>query len=245
MSLTGASLSVHNPRADQVAAQITQAPDSDLPALAVGGDTTLNGSLTVTGTINSTGGLGAWTFDVRSYGARGNGQAATDGAITSGSNVLTLATSRPFKPEDVGKYVMIKGALTSGATTLVTTITRYTSPSKVMLGANATNTVTGALVLWASDDTAAIQRTINAAFAYGQAHGVGIVWVPRAAGTVLRRCRPAHCRRCDTKANGQLIIPIQATTDRQGDADLPGRHRRRRRPGTGSRRSRNCRVARW
>lgn len=212
MSLSGTNLAVHNHRPDAVAAQITQAPDSTLPALAVGGDTQMNGSLTVTGTINARGGVGPWSFDVRTYGALGDGQVATDGAITSGSNILECKTSKPFQPSDVSKPIQIKGALSSGATTLVTTITGYISPSKVTLGANATATLSGnGLVLWATDDTAAIQRTINAAHLYGQSHGLGVVRVPPGSG-LFYGVAGALVAGGATKANGQLTIPIQADT---------------------------------
>lgn len=170
------------------------------------------GNLTLTGTLTASGGIGAWTFDVRDYGAVGDGQVVTDGAITSGQATLTCATSKPFKPSDVGKAIMVKGALTSGATTLVTTITGYTSSSVVTLGANATNTIaSGGMVMWATDDTAAIQSAINAAFAYGQTHGVGVVFVPPAAG-LYYGIAGALVAGGSTKANGQLVVPIQADT---------------------------------
>lgn len=234
MSLAGDSLTVHNRRPERVAAQITQDPDSTLPALAVGGDLLVTGAVT-TGGVKASGtaatgqvqtatsatastwmsavNVGSWVFDVRTYGAVGDGQAATDGAITSGLNVLTCATSKPFKSTDIGKWVMVKGALSSGATALVAKITGYTSPSTVTLGANATNTVSGnALVMWATDDTAALQRAINAAFAYGQANGTGIVWVPPTGSGLFYGVAGPLVAGGATKANGQLVIPIQATT---------------------------------
>lgn len=239
MSLTGESLSIHNRRADQIAVQITQAPENPLPALAVGGDVAVRGNVAATGTMTVNGvtasgtpaigqvqaassptaigwvspvNAGPWVFDARVSGAVGDGQAATDGAITSGHNVLTCATGKPFKPSDVGKTVMVKGALSSGATTLVTTITGYTSSSVVTLGANATNTISGALVLWATDDTVALQATINAAFAYGQINGTGIVWVPPTGNGLFYGVAGPLVAGGATKANGQLVIPIQATT---------------------------------
>lgn len=234
MSLSGTNLAVHNHRPDLVGAQITQPPDSTLPALAVGGDVLVTGSMSVGGvkasgtaaigqvqtatssaasTWMSAVNVGNWVFDVRTYGAVGDGQAATDGAITSGLNVLTCATSKPFKPADVGKWVMVKGALSSGTTTLVTRITGYTSSSTVTLGANATNTMSGnALVMWATDDTAKIQNAINDAFAYGQINGTGIVWVPPTGNGTFYGVAGPLIAGGTTKANGQLIIPIQATT---------------------------------
>lgn len=151
---------------------------------------------------------GTWVFDVRKFGAVGDGQCATDGAITSGQNVLTCATSAPFKPSDVGKSIMIKNALVSGATSLVTTITGYTSATTVTLGANATNTVSGnGRVFWATDDTVAIQNTINEAFSYGRLYGVGIIWIPPAAGLFYGIAGPLVAGGA-TAANGQLVIPI-------------------------------------
>lgn len=234
MSLAGDSLTVHNRRPERVAAQITQDPDSTLPALAVGGDLLVTGAVT-TGGVKSSGtaatgqvqaatsatastwtsavNVGSWVFDVRVYGAVGDGQAATDGSITSGLNVLTCATSKPFKATDVGKSVMVKGALSSGATTLVAKITGYTSPSTVTLGANATNTMSGnALVMWATDDTVALQSAINAAFAHGQANGTAIVWVPPTGSGLFYGVAGPLVAGGATKANGQLVIPIQATT---------------------------------
>ncbi len=154
---------------------------------------------------------GPWVFDVRAYGAKGDGQAVSDGSITSGSNILTSA-SAPFQPSDVGKAIQIKGALVSGATTLVTTITGYTSATTVTLGANATATLSGTgLALWATDDTAEIQATINAAFAYGQIQGIGIIYIPPGAGLFYGIAGPLVAGGA-TKANGQLVIPPQADT---------------------------------
>lgn len=153
----------------------------------------------------------SWVFDVRTYGAKGDGRFCTDASISSGSSVLTSA-SAPFQPSDVGKPIQIKGALISGATSLVTTITGYTSASMVTLGASATATLTGnGLALWATDDTAALQATINAAFAYGQQHGVGIVSIPPSTGLFYGVAGPLVAGGA-TAANGQLVIPPQADT---------------------------------
>lgn len=244
MSLAGDALSVHNRRPERVAAQITQDPASTLPALAIGGDLLVTGAVT-TGGVKSGGtaatgqvqtatspaastwmsavNVGSWVFDVRTFGAVGDGQAATDGAITSGQNILTCSTAKPFKPTDVGKWVMVKGALSSGATTLVTRITGYTSPSTVTLGANATNTMSGnALVMWATDDTAALQATINAAFAYGQANGTAIVWIPPSGNGLFYGVAGPLVAGGATKANGQLVIPIQPDTANKVELILLG-----------------------
>lgn len=233
MSLEGDVLKVENRRADRTAAEIRQTPDSDLPALAVKGALSVSGTINGVATPTGSAGIGQipvatsattsayasvvnagpWVFDVRVHGAVGDGQCVTDGAIASGQAVLTCATSAPFKAADVGKAIMVKGAGASGVTTLVTTISKYLSASQVTLAANAATTVSsGGLVMWATDDTAAIQRAINAAFAYGQANGTGIVWVPPTGSGLFYGVAGPLVAGGATKANGQLVIPIQATT---------------------------------
>lgn len=113
-----------------------------------------------------------WQFSPSSYGAKGDGQMVTDGAITTGTNTLACTTSTPFKNSDVGKPIMIKGAGSATVTTLITTITGFTDSGHVTIAANAVTTATGALVMWSTDDTSAVQQAINAAFAYAAAHGV-------------------------------------------------------------------------
>lgn len=154
---------------------------------------------------------GPWVFDVRKYGAVGDGQFVVDGSITSGSNVFS-SPSAPFKASDVGKAIQIKGALSSGATTLVTTITGFTSSTTVTLGASATATLSGnALALWATDDTAAIQATINAAFTYGQGKGLGVISIPPGSGLFYGIAGPLVAGGANA-ANGQLVIPPQPDT---------------------------------
>ncbi|MCX4778167.1 hypothetical protein [Streptomyces sp. NBC_01264] len=108
-----------------------------------------------------------WVFDVASYGAVGDVKTATDGAISSGTAILTCA-SGPFTAasQPVGKYVIVKGAAANGVTSLVTTIISRQSNTQVTLAANAATTVTGALVIWGTDNTDAIQDAVDAAEAY-------------------------------------------------------------------------------
>ncbi|MFE2326132.1 hypothetical protein ACFXD5_19755 [Streptomyces sp. NPDC059385] len=108
-----------------------------------------------------------WVFDVTTYGAVGDVRTATDAAMTSGSAVLTCA-SGPFTAasQPVGKYVIVKGAAATGVTSLVTTIISRQSNTQVTLASTAATTVSGALVIWGTDNTAAIQATVDAAEAY-------------------------------------------------------------------------------
>lgn len=157
--------------------------------------------------------LRPWIFDVTSpaYGAHGNGQIITDGAIGSGSATLTSASGL-FASSDVGKAIQVKGAGASGVTTLVTTIASYNSPTSVTLAAaNASGSAqTGLTVMWATDDTAPIQSAINAAITYAQGHaGAATVLFPAAAKEFYGI---AGALSNAASGNAQLTIPVVATT---------------------------------
>ncbi|MFB6517430.1 hypothetical protein [Streptomyces sp. NPDC056401] len=108
-----------------------------------------------------------WVFDVSAYGAVGDVRVATDGAMTAASAVLTSA-SAPFTAASnpVGKHVIVKGAAATGVTSLVTTIVSRQSDTQVTLAASAATSVTGAQVVWGTDNTIAIQAAVDAAEAY-------------------------------------------------------------------------------
>jgi hypothetical protein len=110
-----------------------------------------------------------WVFDVTAsaYGAIGDGQVVTDGAMASGSAVLTSATAN-WPASVVGKPISVKGAGPTGVTTLVTTVASWQSATQITLtAANASGgAVSGAIVIWGTDDTAAIQAAVDAAENY-------------------------------------------------------------------------------
>ena len=163
-----------------------------------------------------------WTFSIKSYGALGDGQMVTDGAITSGTKALACLTSTPFAAGDVGKTIMILGAGATGVTTHVTTITAFTDSGHVTVAANAGATTTAALVMWATDDTAAIQSAINAAVTYAQAHaGYAQVYIP-AAPNAFYGVAGALVTGASTYGNSQLTIPIVATTAAKVTLELLG-----------------------
>ncbi|MER5482907.1 hypothetical protein ABT024_06785 [Streptomyces sp. NPDC002812] len=108
-----------------------------------------------------------WVFDVSAYGAVGDVRVATDGAMTAASAVLTCA-SGPFTAASnpVGKAVIVKGAAATGVTSLVTTVLSRQSDTQVTLAAAPATTVTGAQVVWGTDNTSSIQAAVDAAEAY-------------------------------------------------------------------------------
>jgi len=167
------------------------------------------------------GGGPAHIFDVAKYGAVGDGKLAIDAAMTSGSAVLTCSTSAPFKPADVGKNILVLNAGTSGET-ITGTILSYTSATQVTLSVNAASTVTGVPVLWATDDTVAIQRAIDAAVAYGLAHSyAATVYIPPARGAFYG-VAGALKTGGSTLGNSQLTLPVVPATGRKLTLSIKG-----------------------
>lgn len=157
---------------------------------------------------------GDWVFNVKTYGAVGDGKVKADGAMTSGSAALACTTSTPFTSADVGKKVMVKGAAATGLTTLITTIASFTDSGHVTLSASAATTVTNAVVMWATDDTAAIQNAINDAVLWAQANsGAARVFVPASSG--FYGVGGALVTGGTTKGNAQLTLPVVPSTGRK------------------------------
>jgi hypothetical protein len=150
---------------------------------------------------------GAWSIDPTAYGAKGDGQVATDGAMTSGSAILACTTSTPFVEDDEGKYVLVKGAGPSGVTSHIAQIQNFVDTGHVSLSINAASTITGAMVLWATDDTEAFQSAIDAAVAYGLMHSyTATIKIPAAQGRFYGIA--GALKTGATKGNSQLTLPI-------------------------------------
>jgi hypothetical protein len=99
----------------------------------------------------------------------GDGKVIGDAAITSGTATLTSSTAS-FTTGDVGKTIMINGALGSTSQPLVTTISARTNSTTVALAASATATVSGGSAVYGTDDTAAINSAVAAANTWAQSH---------------------------------------------------------------------------
>lgn len=117
-------------------------------------------SSTPQATFTNSGKVKQTVYNVRDYGAKGDTNSTLDGAITSGTAILTSATAS-FTTSDVGKLVSVRGA-GSGGTTLSSTVQSFTNSTTVVLTNNALTTVTGAILYYGSNDTSAIQAAINA-----------------------------------------------------------------------------------
>jgi hypothetical protein len=155
----------------------------------------LSGSNNITGNlIGSVSGTGTFSakalslFDVRTFGAKGDGVSVTRCTIAAGSKTLSSPNGR-FSQSDVGKYVSIAGAggfgdtnsvwqiegyLAGSWTNLTSTIVSVESSSSVTIAASSPNGMTNVTAVYGSDDTAGIQSGIN----YVVTNGGGRLFFP-------------------------------------------------------------------
>jgi hypothetical protein len=99
-----------------------------------------------------------------SYGVTANGQFVYDGACTSGSNIVSSATAK-FAESDIGKIIF--GATGTGIAAQ-STIVSVLSSNSVLISTNATESSTGMLMGWGTDDSLACANAWAAAQAAGQ-----------------------------------------------------------------------------
>lgn len=183
---------------------VDSTPDTDLSAASRGYvDTTVDEA--VAGAQHAS----PWVFDVTAtaYGAVGDGQVVSDGAMLSGSPVLTSATAA-WPSSVVGKAISVKGAGATGVTTLVTTVASRQSSTQITLNAsNASGgAVTGAIVIWGTDDTAAIQAAVDAAEAYLATHTYAQVFFPPRPYIVAGPLNNSK------SGNGQIVFGVYSTS---------------------------------
>lgn len=151
-----------------------------------------------------------WLFDVTdpAYGAKGDARVIADGAMSSGSAILTSA-SNPFTNVIPGMKVSVKNAAPTGVTTLIADVVSKQNNGQITLSAaNASGgAVTGAIVIWGTDDTAAIQEAVDDAEAYLAAgHGYAQVYFPPRPYIVAG---PLN----NTKSgNGQIVFGVYVMT---------------------------------
>jgi hypothetical protein len=125
----------------------------------------------------------------------------SSGAAPPGSNTTP---SNPFVSGDVGKTIIVNGAL-AAQSAQVFTIEAFNGAGSVTLNANAAITVSGAFVLWGSDDTTAIQAAINAAAVYMEVTGYAQVYFPLPPANQFYMV--AGALNNTGSANSQIVLP--------------------------------------
>jgi len=124
-------------------------------------------------------------IDLKAY-AKCDANATVDTSCTSGSAVVTSAAG-VFKASDVGKIVDLFGGSGPGITgTQTGTIVAYISATQIQLSFNANANAGNAILVFGTDDTAAVQSWLNATGGIHRAAGgsclvTGTVTVPAAA----------------------------------------------------------------
>jgi hypothetical protein len=118
--------------------------------------------------------LRAWQFDVTAYGAKPDGRFVYDGQMTANSNVLTCPNTAPFTSGDTVKNVIVSRVGPNGVTSLVCPVSAYTSPTSLVLAANASVTASGCVVFWGTDNTTAFTSAETAATTYAQQNAFGV-----------------------------------------------------------------------
>ncbi len=154
--------------------------------------------------------VGQWVFNVATYNAKGDGRIVIDGAMTASSAILTSATLN-LSSADVGKYVLVKDAAATGVTSLIAQISSVANSTTATLSVAASTTISGALVMLASDDTTHIQAAINAALAYAAVHGSATVYFPVGSGVFYGVAGPLVAGG-STLGNAQLTLGVPVAT---------------------------------
>lgn len=122
------------------------------------------------------------SYDVRNYGAKGDAKKVTDGAQTNGSATVTSATAN-FTQADVGKTIW--GTLSAGNLVMsARTITAVNSSTSITVSSSNSATWSNVILVWGTNDTAAIQAACTAARA---ARPLGLVTVPP-GGYIYDQC---------------------------------------------------------
>ena len=116
------------------------------------------------------------TYNVKQYGAKGDGIQAFDGAITSGDATFTSATAS-FTSADIGKVITIKDAAGSSLD-LTTTIASINSTTSIELTATASATVSAKPYTYGTDDTTAIRSAFSALGSDSTVGKTGIIFFP-------------------------------------------------------------------
>lgn len=102
---------------------------------------------------------GGRVISIESEGGVADGQIVEDGAMTSGSAILT-SDSGLFSAQDVGKIICVRGAGSAGGR-LSTTVASYQSSTQVTLATNASTTASSCRVVWGTNNSSAYLSALD------------------------------------------------------------------------------------
>ncbi|MGW2520453.1 hypothetical protein ACWC09_26260 [Streptomyces sp. NPDC001617] len=152
--------------------------------------------------------LQPWVFDVTKYGATADAKAVSDGAMSTGSTVLTSASGQ-FESNIAGKTIIVNLAGALGVTSLVAVVQSRQSANQVTLSLpNASGgNITAAKVVWGTDLGTGMQAATDAATAYLSAgNPLAVVWIP--PGAYMN----AGALNTSKSGNGQIVFGPVATS---------------------------------
>jgi hypothetical protein len=149
----------------------------------------------------------SWVFDITKYGAVGDAVVVRDGQVSIGVATLTCATSARFHAGLVGKSVLIQGAGTFGVTAFKTTLSSYNGPTSMGLATPPPTSITGAIVVFGTNNYTAIRAATAAAEDYLVDHTAAEVYSPLGAYIIDGPLDTSK------SGNGQIPIGVYPTTD--------------------------------
>lgn len=142
-------------------------------------------------------------FNIKDFGAIGDGKRIKDAHIVNGSAVLTSASAN-FTSGDVGKTIRVWQA-GAGGVDLVATISTFTNSTTVSLSTTAGTTVTGQVAVYGTDNTVAIQTAVFSA----DTAGGGRIIVPNGVFCVAGALQTSYG---GANPNAQIVIPVSMFT---------------------------------
>lgn len=150
-------------------------------------------------------------YNAMLYGAKGDGKSVSDLATTNTSTTVTSATAN-FTAADVGKSFLADN-VAGGGVSLRGTIASVTNSTTAVLSVAAGATLTGQNFLWGTDDTAAINSAVTAAYNgetasgsfYAEVYCPPVTYVLAGATTIGG----------STQGNAQIPLPVVGTTGRK------------------------------
>ena len=155
--------------------------------------------------------LQPWQFQPETFGAKGDGRFISDAAIAGGALSTLTSASAAFTSADTGKTILVNGANGATSAPLITTIT-FVNATTVTLGSAAANAVTSGVAVYGTDDTAAVNSAVSAAYTYMTANNRKAQIVFGAKAYCLTAATTKGSSGGPTFGNAQIPLQVPDTT---------------------------------